>query len=342
MEEIDIKNSSPVLIVGSPRSGTTLLQLMVNAHPNIAIYGEVHYFDQIVPLKKLVFPLQTFTDIDNFFLLVNNIYNIQYLPNAKEFFEQVKEKLKDEKKPTYEKFYLYLLREYAQQERANIYGDKTPTYIRYLQDIINLFPNAKIIHIIRDPRAVVASLLKTPFASNCVVTNALKWRIDIQSSFGTVRDSNSYLELRYEDLILKPEIRLKKICHFIGEIYDSNMLNFYKNSKEYIKDEPWKDNVHYPVSNTSINKWEKDLSQTQIFIIEKIIGSNLLSKFGYTPAKIRISAVLMSPFVFLWELLKYMRWKFNEKKSLHENSTLIYGNNRKIYSLIFNILFDSK
>ena len=104
---------NPVFVVGAVRSGTTLLQLLLDSHPDIAILGEVHYFDQILQIKQHIPELSHQGALDRFFDLVRQVDNIHYLAEADELFDIVKGQLENEPDPTYEHFYRYLLSEYA-------------------------------------------------------------------------------------------------------------------------------------------------------------------------------------------------------------------------------------
>jgi hypothetical protein len=107
----------------------------------------------------------------------------------------------------------------------------------------------------------------------------------------------SYVELRYEDLVSAPEYQLKRICAFIGEEFDSKMLEFYKTSQKYIKKEPWKEGTYRPINTRAVDRWTQHLSEAQIFIIQKMVGT-LIARFGYKPLRISVRAKLFSPVVF--------------------------------------------
>lgn len=327
----------PIFILGVPRSGTTLLRLLLNAHSQIAICGEIHFFDQVKEIEKRLPELNN-DNLDEFFNYLNNTYSLQKLTRKDELFKNVKELLKKEKKATYEKFYSYLMEEYARLDNKKIIGEKTPQNIRYVNDILKMFPNAKIIHIIRDPRAAIASMLKVDWTADDVIINTLKWKIDILFAEDYKKKSLNFKEVYYEKVIEKPEETLKDLCSFIGVEYEDTILEFHKTAKQYIGNQPEKVNTFKPLSSASLSKWKEELSEEQIYIIEKLAGS-YLEKIGYKKSKIKLKAKLFAPFVFAKELIKYLRYKKKDKTMREkEISEIIYANNYKLKSMLLKAL----
>jgi hypothetical protein len=335
MDDVRLPDCNPIFIVGAGRSGTTLLQLMINAHPHIAICGEIHYFDQVLEIKNHVPSLETLKDLDTFFSLLRTTHDLQHFPEAELIFRTVKQRLAQEHNRTYERFYRYVLEEYAKINGAKRYGEKTPSNVRYLKQLIQIFPNAQIIHIVRDPRAVVASRLKMPWTADDVVINILKWKVDILYGKEFPKDIASYLELRYEDLVSNPEHQLNRICEFVGEEYDSRMMEYYKTSKKHIKAEPWKEGTYRPVNTIAVEKWRRELSAAQLYIVQKIVGS-LMEQFGYKPIEVKWSAKIVSPIVFVIELAKYVNYKLREIYARRAAPEIRYwGEWKTIYRKLF-------
>jgi len=338
MNDTRFTDCSPIFIAGSVRSGTTLLQLLLNAHPNIAIFGELHYFDQLSQIRNKVPSLAGDEDFEYFMSLLKNIDNYQYIPNAENFFGVVKEKFKKEDKRTYENFLRCVLEEYARSQGAARFGEKTPTNIRYLEQLVSIFPHVKILHIVRDPRDVVASSIKMPWTADDAVINSLKWKCDVSYGREFSDRTESYMELRYEDLVYETEEQLKRICSFVGEVYDKKMLDFYKASRTHLKGEPWKDKTQRSIDSAAIKRWSSELSHSQVFIIEKINGS-LMDIFGYDRAKVGFYSKLISPVVLARELLKYARYKYaDRKKRRTEHPEVIFGGREKLYKMLFKFL----
>jgi hypothetical protein len=330
---------SPIFVVGVERSGTTLLQLMLNAHPNISIIGEVNYFGGVLQIKKMIPSIETPENLERVMGHVKYVNTIRRIPCIEQILQLVKQRLGEDTSPTYEKFYKYLLEEYARRRGAGRFGEKTATNVRYLEKLLEIFPNCRILHIVRDPRAVVASMIKTSTGSSCVVTNAIKWEIEILYSRNFSKKTNSYIELLYEDLVQRPEAQLKRICEFIEEEYDCKMLDFYKTAKFYLNNQPDSEGAFRPTFTGSIGKWRVELSEARLFIIEKIVAS-VMYKFGYQKSRIRFRSKLGAPLVFLLELLKYLKFKFTEIKLRRgRDRNIIFGKSTRLFDLFFQVHF---
>ena len=161
---------SPIFVVGSARSGTTLLQLMLNAHSEISLAGELHFFDQILKLKKIVPALATPAEIERLFSLIPRLPAFRYLKDSQQVLERTLARMKQTAGADYEILYLYLMETYAVARGARRFGEKLTT-LRYVEELVEIFPDCKMVHIVRDPRACVASRIKTPWTSGDVITN---------------------------------------------------------------------------------------------------------------------------------------------------------------------------
>ena len=115
---------------------------------------------------------------------------------------------------------------------SKIWGDKTPMNTLYLDWIGTVFPRSKFIHIIRDGRDVASSYLKME-RYDTILEAANRWINSIESaqSFGSKIKEN-YIEIRYEELVTKPEEVIKDTCDFLDIAYDSKMLDHTKQVKK--------------------------------------------------------------------------------------------------------------
>ncbi|WP_454063044.1 sulfotransferase family protein [Candidatus Nitrospira salsa] len=330
---------SPIFIVGSGRSGTTLLQLMINSHPDIFICGEIHYFDQILTIKKRLPSIEKIDDLQTFFLLVRKTYGSQFLVGVDAVLDQVKRRMICDNARTYQMFYRYMLEEGAVAKGARRYGEKTPENIRYIDHLIDIFPHAKIIHIIRDPRAVVASLRKVDWSGPSIAINTIKWKLDVLQSQEISKRFRSYYELRYEDLVADPKKQLTMICRFIGEEFNAKMLEYYKTADRYIKNEECKKGTFVPVTTDNVERWRQELSMSQVYIIQKLTGK-LMEKFCYEQKVVSWYSKIISPFVLALELLKYVKYK---TKDIHmrrsTNTGIIWGESETLYKMLFKAIF---
>ena len=187
-----------------------------------------------------------------------------------------------------------LFRRMLEGSHAIRWAEKTPRNILLSDRLALIFPGMKFVHVIRDPRDTICSLLKFgapgkpggwPIGCkenlnsiNCAFPElgAYEDRIDFELSIGYWRDmlhaarkvaesvpADSYLEVRYEDLILQPESTLERLMAFLGEAMDLGLLNF-------------------DFKQSSVGRWKKDLSMDQLRVVNQLIG-DAIEKEGYEP-----------------------------------------------------------
>jgi len=329
----------PIFVVGTPRSGTTLLALLLNAHSDIAIMGELHFFDQILRIQKWVPSLATDADLDNFSSHIRRTYAFQFLPYGEDLLSATLQRLRRDGETTYERFYQYALDEFARRERVWVPGEKSPSNLRYIDHIMRIFPNAKIVHIVRDPRAVAASLSRMPWASFGVLVNALKWKLDI---LGTrqYRDCHTYREIQYEELVSQPRSSLKKLCEFLEVPYADKMLEYHKTQAAYIKSEPWKDGTRQPISKTNVAAWRQQLSVTQIHMIQ-FVTRHQMNDYGYDPVEIPARTKIALPFSLFVEILRYLSFKVKQRqlRATDNPSVQYFGESRTLWIGVLRALF---
>ena len=279
---------TPIFIVGVPRSGTTLLRLILTSHPDICIPPESTFF----------------VDLEQKYGSSNNIYNqidefIEELYKNKKFREwninrlELKKKLEENSNLQYHNCISSIYQLYLNKNNslASIWGDKNPKYVYHTDLIFKYFPHARIIHIVRDVRAVYSSLhqieinklwdiKKSNFTINRV-TQIWSKALDIANNYK--HDKRFYL-LSYEKLVSNPQEQIKNLCNWLKIGFDERMLLFYqKNLDEGLVPEhrlQWHQNTLKPVSSNQINSWQDKLSISEIEAIE-ILNKNRIKQMDY-------------------------------------------------------------
>lgn len=211
------------VIVGSPRSGTTLLRLMLDAHSDLAIPPETGFLILSNELRGTDDKLR-----ENFFqALVNYITWIDFGIPQDELWTSLKEIKRFSISEGYRAFY----RLYAARQHKSRWGDKTPIYCRYLDTIRRVLPEARFIHIIRDGRDAALSLRKMWFSPGWEIeTQAEYWRDCIHAARRAGVGRDDYFEVRYEDIVTNTRVTLEKTCAHIGLSYDDAMLSYHKHA----------------------------------------------------------------------------------------------------------------
>lgn len=291
----NIKHIPMPFIVGSPRSGTTLLRLMLDAHPALAIPPETGFLCAAKHIKWTE-PVSR----EQFLEMITS-----YPPNAPawndfhisvEVFRSQLEKIQPfDLQEGFRLFY----KMYASRFGKPRWGDKTPMYCRYLLDVREALPEAHFIHIIRDGRDAMTSLRKQWFSpGSSIATQSAYWRDNVMTARTQGHLCPHYLEIYYEELVRNPEKLLRQICKFIELDFDPNMLKYYQYApgrlQEHLERRQMDGsllvsqatrynqqiNTTLPLDVSKIGVWRNLLRADEIRQFEKIAG-NTLQSFGY-------------------------------------------------------------
>lgn len=274
----DSQKLEPFFIVGSGRSGNTLLRRILNNHTALFIPPETYEigisieqfksFNRIgwTNLVKLIYAnFQFNATFDSF--KMNSLDSLCKSIVKCELSRQSMAHILDA-------FYL----EYRKVHdiKSIRWGDKTPLNTFYMEEILEVFPQAKFVHIIRDPYDAIYSYVESGIYSN-YTDAAMRWRVSVEKAKNFSRKYlHCYYELEYENLVDKPEIYIIEICHFLEINYEKNMLkmdsskidlgdvNMLKHHKNVLK----------PISKKNIGKGLKKLTKNDLSIINTILGKS--------------------------------------------------------------------
>lgn len=325
MSEVErvFPDTAPIFVVGAPRSGTTLFQRILDAHPRIGVADEIIFFDIILGLKAEVPDLKAPGAIDRMFERLPSMDHFHNWNGLDETLAMVRQEMLEHPDPSYPLFFLKLMQVYARLRGKVRIGDKTPWNVRHLDEILAMFPDARIIHLVRDPRANVASRVELPRTSKDVITAAVKWRIDVEAAHrfatGGKAHAGNYLELRYEDLVRDPEPWVRKVCTVVGEEFDPAMLEFHRSRDVMFKDQPYKEGVFRPVNTASIDAYRKRLKPAQIRLIE-LIAAGPMRRLGYEKLPAAEGGYAPVPAQLLREIVAWRAFKAEERRRIAAES----------------------
>ncbi len=271
----------PVFVVGAERSGTTLLELMLEGHPQIAWAGEFEYAVDFVSDGGEWPPLamyHQFLSVDRVFLAPNFTLNrrLDYRELVNSFLIQARDR---KKRP--------------------IVG---ATVHRNFDRLLKLWPNATFIHIVRDGRDTARSRIEMGWAGN-VWTASFAW-LEVELLWDKMKESipeERRLEIRYEDLARSPVETLTAICKFMGVEYDAGMLDYPKRST-YSHPDP-----------SLTEQWRKKLSPRDLGLLESSIGPMLRSR-AYPPSEVAAVPVAGLLTQRLWLQDRWARMRFRQKR----------------------------
>ena len=217
------ESDRPIFIIGCPRSGTTLLQLMLHSHPRIAVAPETRF---VIPAY---FHRKVYGDMRE---PENRRRLAQWIATGKgtKFHELGLDRDEFVEAAVHAPGSLgsvigTAFAEYARRFGKPRWGDKRPSYFQHVGTLRRMFPDAQFIHLIRDGRDCVASLKEMPWYRGNVYTAVANWAeaIDFGRRHAAELPKDAYFELRYEDLTADPEGALRALCTFLGEEYDPAM-----------------------------------------------------------------------------------------------------------------------
>lgn len=228
-----------VFIVGCPRSGTTLLRRMVDAHPHIAIIPEIGWLAERYEQRRDITPDGRITPALVLDLIekgsLGRYTRLPTGPNALQAF------LHTDGAISYSAFISFLFDQYGELHGKALVGNKTVDHVRSILTLHELWPSAKFVHLIRDGRDVAASAMDWRRASKLaerfsswsqdpVTTAALwwEWHVRLGREAGRRLDEVSYLEIRYESLVARPVEECVRLCAFLGVAYDDAMVRFHE------------------------------------------------------------------------------------------------------------------
>jgi len=270
----------PIFIVGMNGSGTTMLADCLNNHPMIYMHKVE---SKVIPYYyKNIEKYGDMNNIKNFEKLLNefsNNYAFRVCNNSIKLnipfrFDEIKNK-------DLAKIIDLTFSYFSARENKIIWGDHSPKYAAFIPLLVELFPNAKILHIIRDGRDCAQSF-KRRFGQNLSRT-IFQWKKFVEKArkHGPAAGKDRYFEMKYEDLTRVPDLYMKEACSFLDVPFDdrvliSNMPMYTENDMDTTKPQ-----VKTIVQNSG--KWKEVLKKRQVKKLESIAGMTL-KNIGYEVA----------------------------------------------------------
>lgn len=269
----------PVFVVGMPRSGTTLLSSLLNAHPDLVIAPETHYFTRCWTGE----PIRDWADVERMLDRLDQQPGVHDMQLTAEEERRIRERLRVATAPTHGDVLRALLETYAEQSDAPAWGEKTPDHLRFVPEMARQFPEAVFIAIVRDPRDVCLSLRSMPWSRSTLLEQAWTWR-----TYAALVDryradyDGRFFHLRYEDLIADPESVLRDVCTFLEMPFHASMLRPQEDSAQPFdaEREPWKEKSKRQIDASNREKWRTQMPEAERIIVEWIAGQ-WLSAYGY-------------------------------------------------------------
>lgn len=312
-------------IIGIGRSGTTILNKILNSHPAIHSLPEANF---------LVFFLHDYKDIKKFNqkhieLIFEQIqlFSLSHPWVGWEFnLQTTKAKLLNlvnKGELSYEELCKIVYSDFKvfgmDKSSSSILVDKNPSYTLFVKHLANHFPKAKFIFLLRDYRANILSRKQSVYLKSPEVAfNSYRWKLFNESSANfSKKHPDKVLLLKYEDLVLDSEKEIVRICEFLGvkkEDFNTQVeLDHKVDFSHFNVDEKYKErfqkkysDLNRPLNSSRLNSWETQLSKSEIELCEAMC-SDFAAQFGYQPFcelssfdKFRIKMTNVIPMLKAW------------------------------------------
>lgn len=274
----------PVFIMGCPRSGTSLLQhLLLSAGGFAEFRTQMNIFDVLEPMhgnlgemKRKKAAMKTW--------IASKGFAISGLDAA-----EIEAKVLAESCGTSD-FLRIIMEEIARKQGADRWIDSTPTNIPHMLRIHRDFPDAHIVHIIRDARDVVLSLDRRGWTrplpwdkhKRRLLAAGLYWEWIVRKGrkFGSIVGTRNYLEVKYEDLVLRMRQTLGIIGNFIGRELDYDRIQRAPIGSVRVPLTSFEEELS-DANFSPVERWRKKFPPDQLPVFENLVG-NYLRELGYS------------------------------------------------------------
>lgn len=277
-----ISTTNPIIVGGAARSGTTLLSVMLNSHPDLICGPESDLFRLWPEFERLSVNLVTWS------WHVLHGWTEPFGALAHAFgtsLWRIRRMWKRSGSPA--EFIERFFAAYARRHGVTRWADKTPANIKCIGFIFEHFPRARFVHVIRDGRDTCCSVLKWsrryqqghPLDIRSAATTWSNW---VRLGRTWVGHPN-YTEVRYEELVSAPEAVLRPLFEFLELKWHPEVLAYHDQMQANRPDLSLTHlaGVKRPIYNTSVERWRKDLTLADRRVVEEIAGPTL-RELGYT------------------------------------------------------------
>jgi hypothetical protein len=286
-------------VVGVPRSGTTLLRLMLDAHPQLAIPPETNFIPRLVRAWRRL-DRRGASEEDKRAKAFEVLRRHRRWADWNVAEEALRRRLA--RTPlTLGDAARSLHLEYGERVGKPRWGDKTPMYLRDMTLIQEALPEARFIHLLRDGRDVAVSWTEVSWGTETVLEAAEEWVTRIRKARRSSRRlvPGTYLEVRYEDLLAEPERVLRRVSEFVELPWDSRMLDYHRTAGERLSEMAGElerrrgaaaitaeervsqhSRVAEPPREERAGRWRERLSPAERRQVEAVAG-RMLGRLGY-------------------------------------------------------------
>jgi hypothetical protein len=270
----------PFFIVGSGRCGSTLLRAMLVSHPDVHIPPELG-------VDRAVRDYRRYSRLPWYIVLRITLGVVEFSPHWEQFGVPLGPLVRELQALPLERRNLatvldalYRTHAAVHKPQATRWGDKTPVNAFYLGSLQAVFPDLKVIHLVRDGRDVVYSWMRTGRADLPLGASLWLRAVRAACAFGE-RHPSQYQEVRYEDLVRDPRPVLERLATFIGIGFDDRMLRHHELDLPLGDVRlPFHDRVRRPLHQEAVGRWRSVFDAAQVAQLESLLGPTLAT-LGY-------------------------------------------------------------
>lgn len=266
----------PLVVLGVSRSGTTLLRVILDRSPGIAIPDESFFVPLLARRHGRTIDAERFLD------------DVARIPTIRAWGLRTEDVAPRVRRgmPTGDAI-AAVFEAYAERAGKPRWGDKTPMYMRHLGLLQRLFPDAQYVHLVRDGRDAALSFLEMPEGTftrtwahpTTPAQFACLWAKEVSDARALGRRAGTarYHEVRYEELVGDPETVVAGICSFAGLPFDSDMLAYTESVD--VSEKPHQQRLLRPPT-AGVRSWREDMAPDDVDAFESVAG-DVLRKLGY-------------------------------------------------------------
>jgi hypothetical protein len=303
-------NQLGFLIVGTPRSGTTLVQRLASELPGVRVPPETHFFPHfgVDLIHRRTFPLDG-TGIEQ------EVRRFSALKTSRGMDLDPAQVATDLDGRCFSALDLFQAIVRSLAGPAEMYGEKTPNHLLWWRPLSRALPSLRLIAVVRDPRAVTSSYASAPFGMDSSAVLAESWVADQREvlAASVALGTRRCLTLRYEDVVEDPERALESLRGFLDRplIDDAAPPGTRPQPSILMPWETWKLDALGPVVKNRVDAWRTELSPRDIASVTAICASQMRA-FGYEDDTTRLERphrLLLSP------IDQWRQWHFKLARS---------------------------
>jgi hypothetical protein len=281
---LEPRHAGPVLVTGPDRSGTTLMFALLASHPELCMVRRTNlwrWFDG---------RYGDLADAANLERCLDDLVAYRRMAHLQPDRERLRDEMRDGP-ATYGRLFELVMRHHAERAGASRWGDKSLHTEHHADRVFAAFPDARMIHMLRDPRDRYASVRRRGGNDvRRVGAAAGRWRASTRAAErNRQRHPDRYLVVRYEDLVHQPETTMRRVCDFIGEDYTPAMLTMggAPSHREAGANSSFGDVEAGTISTRATGRFHRVLSPVEIACIQVLLG-RAMRRVGYPPVPVRL------------------------------------------------------